>query len=113
MSTKRKRNKKSKKGPHMSEGEKLWKRMSSAIGQKQSLSAKAWDAESIAKLLIEAENLTQRFTMEPKSARIFRTKLDQSLAKIRKQNEYFTTDEQKNVTLRDLEEIELIKIWID
>ncbi len=109
MSTKRNRHKKSKKGPHMSEGEKLWKRMSSAIGQKQSLSTKAWDAESIAKLLIEAENLTQRFTMEPKSARIFRTELDQSLAKIRKQNEYFTTDEQKNITLRSSEEINQIK----
>ena len=44
-------------------------------------------------------------TKEEKSgASIPRPNLDQSLAEIRKQNEYFTTDEQRNITLRSLEE---------
>ena len=83
--------------------------MSSAIGQNQELWAKAWNAASIAELLIKAENLAQRFAKEEKAERVFRAKLDQSLAEIRKQNEYFTADESRNITLRSLEEIGLIK----
>jgi len=109
MSKKHNRHIKSKKGPQLSEGERLWKRMSSAIGQNQELWAKAWNAASIAELLIKAENHAQRFAREEKAERVFRAKLDQSLAEIRKQNEYFTTDEQRNITLRSLEEIGLIK----
>ena len=109
MSKKHNRHSKSKKGPQLSEGERLWKRMSSAIGQDQELWAKAWNAASIAELLIKAENHVQRFAREEKAERVFRAKLDQSLAEIRKQGEYFTTDEQRNITLRSLEEIGLIK----
>ena len=109
MSKKHNRQNKSKKGPQLSEGERLWKRMSSAIGQNQQLWAKAWNAASIAELLIKAENHAQRFAREDKAERVFRAKLDQSLAEIRKQNEFFTTDEQGNITLRSLEEIGLIK----
>lgn len=109
MSKKHNRHSKSKKGPQLSEGERLWKRMSSAIGQDQELWAKAWNAASIAELLIKAENHAQRFAREEKAERVFRAKLDQSLAEIRKQGEYFTTDEQRNITLRSLEEIGLIK----
>ena len=109
MSKKHNRHKKSKKGPQLSEGERLWKRMSAAIGQNQELLVKSWTAASIAELLTKAENLAERFVKEPKSERIFRAKLDQSLAEIRKRNEYFTTDEQRGVTLRSLEEITQIK----
>ena len=109
MSKKHNRQNKAKKGPQLSEGERLWKRMSSAIGQNQELWAKAWNAASIAELLITAENHAQRFAREQKAERVFRAKLDQSLAEIRKQNEFFTTDEQRNITLRSLEEIGLIK----
>ena len=109
MSKKHNRQIKSKKGPQLSEGERLWKRMSSAIGQNQELWSKAWNAASIAELLIKAENHAQRFAREQKAERVFRAKLDQSLAEIRKQNEYFTTDEQRNISLRSLEEIGLIK----
>ena len=109
MSKKHNRHKKSKKGPQLSEGERLWKRMSAAIGQNQELLVKSWSAASIAELLVRAENLAERFAKEPKSERIFRAKLDQSLAEIRKRNEYFTTDEQRGVTLRSLEEITQIK----
>ena len=109
MSKKHNRHKKSKKGPQLSEGERLWKRMSAAIGHNQELLVKSWSAASIAELLVRAENLAERFAKEPKSERIFRAKLDQSLAEIRKRNEYFTTDEQRGVTLRSLEEITQIK----
>ena len=109
MSKKHNRHKKSKKGPQLSEGERLWKRMSAAIGPNQELLVKSWTAASIAELLTKAENLAERFVKEPKSERIFRAKLDQSLAEIRKRNEYFTTDEQRGVTLRSLEEITQIK----
>ena len=113
MSKKHNRQNKSKKGPQLSEGERLWKRMSSAIGQNQELWSKAWNAASIAELLIRFEKHDQRFAKEAKAERSFRAKLDQSLAEIRKQNEYFTTDEQRNVTLRSSEEIGLIKQSID
>ena len=83
--------------------------MSAAIGHNQELLVKSWSAASIAELLVRAENLAERFAKEPKSERIFRAKLDQSLAEIRKRNEYFTTDEQRGVTLRSLEEITQIK----
>ena len=109
MSKKHNRHKKSKKGPQLSEGERLWKRMSAAIGPNQELLVKSWTAASIAELPVKAENLAERFVKEPKSERIFRAKLDQSLAEIRKRNEYFTTDEQRGVTLRSLEEITQIK----
>ena len=60
------------------------KRMAAAIGDKHELFAKAWDAQSIAKLLIDAENMNARFAKEPKAERVFRSNLDQSLAVIRK-----------------------------
>ena len=80
MSKKHNRQNKSKKGPQLSEGERLWKRMSSAIGQNQEMWSKAWNAASIAELLIKAENLAQRFAKDQKAERVFRAKLDQSLA---------------------------------
>ena len=97
------------KGPKLSEGERLWKRMSSLFGVNQELWHRAWDSQSIAKLLIEKENLGNRFEREPKSERIFRAKLDQSLAEIRKQNQYFVSDKHRKVTLRSVDEISHIK----
>jgi len=113
MSKKHNRRNKQPKGPQLSEGERLWKRMSVAIGDNQELWGKSWDAQSIAELVIEAENLSQRFAKEPKSERVFRAKLDQSLAEIRKQNQFFTTDKKRSVTLRTKQEIDEIKASID
>ena len=89
MSKKHNRRSKQRKGPQLSEGERLWKRMSVAIGNNQELWGKSWDAQSIAELVIRAENLSQRFAKEPKSERVFRANLDQALAEIRKQNQFF------------------------
>ena len=59
--------------------------MSSAIGDKHELLAKAWDAQSIAKLLIDAENMPRLDSLRnQKLNAYFRAKLDQSLAVIRK-----------------------------
>ena len=83
MGKKHNRNRRQQKGPQLSDGERLWKRMAAAIGDKHELFAKAWDAQSIAKLLIDAENMNTRFAKEPKVS-VFRSNLDQSLAVIRK-----------------------------
>ena len=113
MSKKHNRRSKQRKGPQLSEGERLWKRMSAAIGNNQELWGKSWDAQSIAELVIRAENLSERFAKEPKSERVFRAKLDQALAEIRKQNQFFTTDNKRSVTLRTKPEIDEIKASID
>ena len=61
MGKKHNRNRRQQKGPQLSDGERLWKRMAAAIEDKHELFAKAWDAQSIAKLLIDAENMKARF----------------------------------------------------
>jgi len=97
------------KGPQLSEGERLWKRMSNVFGDDQTLFSKHWNAQSIADLLIAGENMARRFTADPKAERVFRAKLDQSLADIRKSQQYFTNSEGKTVTLRTRTQIDDIK----
>ena len=99
-------------GPQLSDGERLWKRMSTAIGDNEELWNKSWNAQTIAELLISAEKMQSRFAKEPKAERIFRAKLDQSLAAIRKDRQFFTTDATKAITMRKLAEIEGIKASI-
>ena len=86
--------------------------MAAAIGDKHELLAKAWDAQSIAKLLIDAENMNARFAREPKAERVFRSNLHQSLAVIRKNGQFFTTNEARAITMRSDEEINAIKASI-
>ena len=97
------------KGPQLSEGERLWKRMSNIFGDDETLFSKHWNAQSIADLLIAGENLARRFAAESKAERIFRAKLDQSLAEIRKSQQYFTNSDGKTVKLRTRTEIDDIK----
>jgi len=97
-------------GPQLSDGERLWKRLSSAIGDRDELWSQSWNAQSIAELLIQAEKMRARFDKEPKAERIFRAKLDQSLATIRKEEQFFTADKTtKTVTMRSTPEIAAIK----
>ena len=112
MGKKHNRNRRQQKGPQLSDGERLWKRMAAAIGDKHELFAKAWDAQSIAKLLIDAENMNARFAKEPKAERVFRSNLHQSLAVIRKNGQFFTTNEARAITMRSDEEINAIKASI-
>ena len=83
--------------------------MSTAIGDNVELWNKSWNAQTIAELLITAEKMQGRFAKEPKVERIFRAKLDQSLAAIRRDRQFFTTDATKTITMRKLAEIEGIK----
>ena len=112
MGKKHNRNRRQQKGPQLTEGERLWKRMSAAIGPKYDLFSKAWDAQSIAKLLIDAENMNARFAKEPKAERTFRSNLDQSLAVIRKSGQFFTTNENRALTMRSNEQIDAIKVSV-
>ena len=97
------------KGPQLSEGERLWKRMSNVFGDDETLFSKHWNAQSIADLLIAGENMAGRFAADLKAERAFRSKLDQSLAEIRKSQQYFTNSEARTVTLRTRSEIDDIK----
>ena len=109
MSKKHNKRNKHKKGPQMSEGERLWKRMSAIISGNDELWTKTWDAQSIAEILIQEENLNNRFSVDDKAEKIFRSKLDQSLAEIRKQNQYFVNCEMRKLRLRTPSEIDDIK----
>ena len=112
MAKRHNRKNQQRRGPQLSEGERLWKRMSTAIGDNVELWNKSWNAQTIAELLITAEKMQGRFAKEPKVERIFRAKLDQSLAAIRRDRQFFTTDATKTITMRKLAEIEGIKASI-
>lgn len=113
MANRHNRKNRQRRGPQLSDGERLWKRLSSAIGDKDELWSQSWNAQSIAELLIRAEKMRARFDKEPKAERIFRAKLDQSLAAIRKEEQFFTTDKTtKTVTMRSTPEIADIKSTI-
>ena len=60
------------KGPQLSEGERLWKRMSNIFGDDETLFSKHWNAQTIAELLIDGENMAGRFTADVKAERVFR-----------------------------------------
>ena len=112
MAKRHNRKNQQRRGPQLSDGERLWKRMSTAIGDNVELWNKSWNAQTIAELLITAEKMQGRFAKEPKVERIFRAKLDQSLAAIRRDRQFFTTDATKTITMRKLAEIEGIKASI-
>ena len=112
MAKRHNRKNQQRRGPQLSDGERLWKRMSTAIGDNVELWNKSWNAQTIAELLITAEKMQGKFAKEPKTERIFRAKLDQSLAAIRRDRQFFTTDATKTVTMRKLAEIEGIKASI-
>ncbi len=112
MSRPHNRRKKSRKGPQLNDRERLWKRLSAAIQTDQDLWNESWDAQSIASLLIAKENLAERFAKEPKAERVFRSQLDQTLASVRKEQQYFTNDEARRIKLRSFEEIAQIKATI-
>ena len=112
MAKRHNRKNQQRRGPQLSDGERLWKRMSTAIGYNEELWNKSWNAQTIAELLITAEKMQERFAKEPKAERIFRAKLDQSLAAIRKDRQFFTSDARKTITMRKLAEIEGIKASI-
>jgi hypothetical protein len=113
-----KRNKKDhnkRKGPQLSDDERLWKRLNSLFGNNQKLWDTFWDVQSLAEFLIEKEKLSLRFAREAKAERIFRGELDQTFNSIRKENQYFVTRDDRTIKPRLRSVIEEIKsnveIW--
>lgn len=107
-----KRGSKGKKGPNIEDNERLWRRITSLFREESDWN-KQWDSQSIAELLIKGENLQQRFQMEPKSEKIFRSKLDQTLSEIRKKEQFFTTHGRRKIKPRKPSEIDEIKRNVD
>ena len=103
-----KRRSKKPKGPNIEDNERLWRRITTLFRDDSDWD-KQWDSQSIAKLLIEGENLQQRFQMEPKSEKIFRSKLDQTLSEIRRKEQFFVNHGQRKITPRRPSEIDEIK----
>ena len=58
---KRSKNKNKRKGPQLSDGERLWKRLNSLFGDDKELWKREWDLHSLANFIIDKENLSLRF----------------------------------------------------
>ena len=97
------------KGPKLSDGERLWKRLSNHFKDDAELWGAKWSGEEIATFLIERENLAQNVAKDARSERTFRGTIDETLAHARSKNEYFIEDENKLVHIRSPEEAEQIK----
>ncbi len=97
------------KGPQLSEGERLWKRLNSLFGNDPKLWKKEWDLQSLADFIIEREKMSIRFARDAKLERVFRGELSQALAAVRKDKQFFTILENRKIILRDKVVIEEIK----
>jgi hypothetical protein len=53
--------KKNKKGPQISDTERLWKRLASHFSKQEELWQKTWSSEEIATFLIEKEDLKRQY----------------------------------------------------
>ena len=109
---KRSRSHNKRKGPQLSEGERLWKRLNSLFGNNPQYWNKEWDLQSLADFIIDKEKMAIRFARDSKLERVFRGELSQTLAAVRKDRQYFTVLENRKIILRSREVIEEIKINI-
>ena len=78
------------KGPQLSEGERLWKRLNSLFGDDVKLWTKEWDLQSLTEFIIDREKMALRFARDPKLERVFRGELSQTLSAVRKDKQYFS-----------------------
>jgi exoribonuclease R len=97
------------KGPQLSEGERLWKRLNSLFGNNDQLWQKEWDLQSLADFIIEKEKLSLRFSRESKAERKFRAELSSTLTEARKDGQYFIVQESRKLVVRSKSVIEEIK----
>ena len=97
------------KGPQLSEGERLWKRLNSLFGDDVKLWTKEWDLQSLAEFIIDREKMALRFARDPKLERVFRGELSQTLSAVRKDKQYFSVLDNRKIILRDKLVIEEIK----
>ena len=106
---KNRHNQKRNKGPQSPPDERLWRRLAGHFGEDESLWQRHWDGASIAAYLTEKEQLVQRFKLDAKAERSFRSDLDQSIATGRSKGERFVTVSDKEVTLRTPKSVEAIE----
>ena len=97
------------KGPQLSESERLWKRLNSLFGNNEQLWQQEWDLQTLADFIIEKEKLSLRFSREPKSERKFRAELSNTLTEARKDKQYFVVEKSRKLTVRSKIVIEEIK----
>lgn len=105
---KNRHNQKQKKGPQTPADERLWRRLCGHFGTDHSLWSTVWDRDSIATYLAEREHLNQRFKLDEKAERAFRSELDQTLSTARKSKQRFVETEE-GVVLRTPAEVEAIE----
>ena len=97
------------KGPQLSDAERLWKRLAGHFGTNRELWETIWSSDDIASFLIEREKLGQSFAGETRPERVFRSSIDETMAHARAKNENFVVIEDKLVRIRSPEEIQRIK----
>ena len=105
---KNRHNQKRNKGPQTPADERLWRRLCGHFGTDHSLWSTVWDGDSIATYLTEREHLNQRFKLDEKAERAFRSELDQTLSIARKNKQRFVETEE-GVVLRTPAEVEAIE----
>ena len=97
------------KGPQLSESERLWKRLNSLFGNNEQLWQQEWDLQTLADFIIEKEKLSLQFSREPKAERKFRAELSNTLTEARKDKQYFVVEKSRKLTVRSKIVIEEIK----
>lgn len=97
------------KGPQLSDSERLWKRLNSLFGNDEELWQREWDLQNLADFIIEKEKLSLRFSREPKAERKFRGELSHTLTEARKDGQYFIVQESRKLIVRSKSVIEEIK----
>ena len=101
--------KKNKKGPQISDTERLWKRLASHFSKQEELWQKTWSSEEIATFLIEKEDLKRQYAGDSRPERVFRSSIDETVAHARAKSENFVQVEEKKVRIRSPDEIKRIK----
>tara|TARA_B110000459_G_C16625237_1_gene504811 strand:- start:2378 stop:4714 length:2337 start_codon:yes stop_codon:yes gene_type:complete len=97
------------KGPQLSDSERLWKRLNSLFGNNEDLWSREWDLQTLADFIIEKDKLSIRFSREPKAERQFRAELSHALTEARKDGQYFIVQENRKLVVRSKAVIEEIK----
>lgn len=105
---KNKHNKRNK-GPQSPPDERLWRRLCGHFKDDEHLWNTVWDGPSIADFLIGKEQLEQRFKLDLKAERTFRSELDQTIATARSKGERFAEVEEKGVQIRTPAHVESIE----
>ena len=105
---KNKHNKRNK-GPQSPPDERLWRRLCGHFKDDEHLWNTVWEGASLAEFLIGKEQLEQRFKLDLKAERTFRSELDQTIATARSKGERFAEVEGKGVQIRTPAHVEAIE----